>query len=234
LEVCGPRAAAAHGHACLLMMDCDGRVRVAASDPMTVMQSWVRGWYLCLGAAAHRSTSFAASIGHRRQHQHQHQHQHQRQCLLLRRVWPAGGVCASTNARVRERNSRCVCQYCSVHVTCLSTWRIGGSDQQSRVLSVLSCTVCTAVSFTVHTDHGHTLLASRSDLRTVLFLPFIHISTVVESLRERGACGAPPAWGKLINSHTNRNTQVTAISVSERCALFKNEHYHGIHARSAL
>jgi hypothetical protein len=159
LEVCGPRAAAAHGHACLLMMDCDGRVRVAASDPMTVMQSWVRGWYLCLGAAAHRSTSFAASIGHRRQHQHQHQHQHQRQCLLLRRVWPAGGVCASTNARVRERNSRCVCQYCSVHVTCLSTWRIGGSDQQSRVLSVLSCTVCTAVKALPYTRSHATLVA---------------------------------------------------------------------------
>ena len=33
LEAYGPRAAAAHGRACLLMMDCDGRVRAAASDP---------------------------------------------------------------------------------------------------------------------------------------------------------------------------------------------------------
>ena len=32
-EAYGPRAAAAHGRACLLMMDCDGRVLAAASDP---------------------------------------------------------------------------------------------------------------------------------------------------------------------------------------------------------
>ena len=89
VEVCGPRAAAAHGHACLLMMDCDGRVCVAASDPMTVLQSWVRGWYLCLGAAAHRSTSIAALIGHRRQRQRLRQRQHQQQ-RQLRRVWTAG------------------------------------------------------------------------------------------------------------------------------------------------
>ena len=52
-----PCAAAARGRACSLMMDCDGRVCVAASDPMTVLQSWVCGWHLCLGAAAHGSTS---------------------------------------------------------------------------------------------------------------------------------------------------------------------------------
>jgi hypothetical protein len=28
-------------------------VHVAASDPMTVLQSWICGWYLCLGVAAH-------------------------------------------------------------------------------------------------------------------------------------------------------------------------------------
>jgi hypothetical protein len=38
VEVYGPTAAAAHVHACLLMMDCDGRVHVATSDPMTVLQ----------------------------------------------------------------------------------------------------------------------------------------------------------------------------------------------------
>ena len=78
LDIYGPRAAAARGRACSLMMGCDGRVHVAASDPMTVLQSWVCGWNLRLGAAAHCTTSIGGSIGQRRQRRQQQQQQRRR------------------------------------------------------------------------------------------------------------------------------------------------------------
>ena len=152
VEVCGPRAAAAHGHACLLMMDCDGRVCVAASDPMTVLQSWVRGWYLCLGAAAHRSTSIAASIGHRRQRQRLRQRQHQQR---------RGSACCFVACGRLAANAGCVCRYCTCHMFEYMACRRVGPAEPSIECTVMYCTV----SFTRY---------------------------------ERGACGAPPAWGELI------------------------------------
>jgi hypothetical protein len=132
LEVCGPRAAAAHGHACLLMMDCDGRVRVAASDPMTVMQSWVRGWYLCLGAAAlQRRLQLQLAIG----------------SSGSTSTSTSGSACCFVACGRLAANLRCVCRG-TVHVTCSSTWRIGGSDQQSRVFGVYykyDCDLCVCV-----------------------------------------------------------------------------------------
>jgi hypothetical protein len=91
LDVYGPRAAAARGRACSLMMGCDGSVHVATSDPMTVLQSWICGWNLRLGAAAHCTTSIGGSIGQRRQRQQQQQQQLSRRSgRVPRRCWGYG------------------------------------------------------------------------------------------------------------------------------------------------